>query len=55
MRRSGLVFGAFDLVLDHSGEIWFLEVNPQGQWLWVEDLTGMPITSAVADWLSQPF
>jgi hypothetical protein len=31
-----LRFGAFDLLLSGSGEVTFLEVNPDGDWLWYE-------------------
>jgi hypothetical protein len=30
----------------------FFEVNPAGQWLFVEQRTGLPITAAVAVWLA---
>ena len=46
-----LSFAAIDLILTPEGEYFFLEVNPSGQWLWVEDKTGLPISDAVADWL----
>lgn len=38
MRRLDLVFGCIDLVVDRQGEIYFLEVNQAGQFLFVEDL-----------------
>ena len=47
----GLSFAAIDLILNPEGKYFFLEVNPSGQWLWVEDKTGLPISDAVADWL----
>jgi hypothetical protein len=31
-----LRFGAFDLLIAESGELIFLEVNPDGDWLWYE-------------------
>lgn len=34
MDKLGLVFGCFDFVVDGEGRYFFLEVNPQGQWLW---------------------
>jgi glutathione synthase/RimK-type ligase-like ATP-grasp enzyme len=37
MRRMGLVFGALDFIVTHEGEYIFLEVNEQGQFLWIED------------------
>jgi len=50
----GLHFGCIDLIVDPKGEYYFLELNPNGQWLWTEDLAGLPISSAVADLLSNP-
>jgi glutathione synthase/RimK-type ligase-like ATP-grasp enzyme len=34
MESLGLVFGCFDFAIDECGQYYFLEVNPQGQWLW---------------------
>jgi len=36
MRRLGIVFGCFDFVVTPDDELYFLEVNPMGQFLWVE-------------------
>ncbi|MBR7674702.1 ATP-grasp ribosomal peptide maturase [Streptomyces daliensis] len=47
----GLNFGAFDFAVTEDGEWWFLECNPNGQWAWLEDAAGLPITSAIADLL----
>jgi glutathione synthase/RimK-type ligase-like ATP-grasp enzyme len=47
--KLGLRFGAVDFVVAPDGEWWFLEVNPNGQWAWIEDETGMPIARALAD------
>ncbi|MGH3794036.1 MAG: ATP-grasp ribosomal peptide maturase [Pseudonocardiaceae bacterium] len=47
--RLGLRFGALDFVVAPDGEWWFLEINPNGQWAWIEDETGMPISCALAD------
>jgi len=44
-----LRFAAIDLVVDTCGQVWFLEANPNGQWAWIEDATGLPITAAIAD------
>lgn len=51
VRKLGLAYGAIDLVLTPDGRIVFLEVNPNGQYLWLEMLSGIPISDAVADWL----
>lgn len=47
----GLTFGAFDFAVTPDGAWWFLECNPNGQWAWLEDAAGLPITSAIADLL----
>lgn len=39
----GLKFGAIDLILDPLGEYHFLELNPNGQWAWIQQNTGQPI------------
>lgn len=53
MRSLGLVYGAVDLRRRPGGEYLFLEVNPAGQWLFVEERTGLPITAEVAALLSR--
>jgi glutathione synthase/RimK-type ligase-like ATP-grasp enzyme len=49
MELLGLTYGALDFIVTPSDEWYFLEVNSMGQWLWIEDLTGLPITAALAD------
>jgi glutathione synthase/RimK-type ligase-like ATP-grasp enzyme len=39
---------ALDFAVDHDERWWFLEANPNGQWLWLEQTTGVPIAAAVA-------
>jgi glutathione synthase/RimK-type ligase-like ATP-grasp enzyme len=46
--RAGLVFGAIDLV-EHAGRFFFLEINPNGEWGWLEKTVGVPISSALCD------
>jgi D-alanine-D-alanine ligase-like ATP-grasp enzyme len=48
MRRLGLAYGAIDLRLTEDGRYVFLEINPAGQFLYVEEQTGQPITAALA-------
>lgn len=45
----GLQFGAIDLIMTPDGRWVFLEINPNGQWGWIEDLTAMPLTEALCD------
>lgn len=54
MRETGLAYAAIDMILTPLGEYVFLEVNQAGQWGWIEELTGMQITQAIADVLSSP-
>ncbi len=46
--RLGLVYGAADLRLTPEGEYVFLEINPQGSFLFVEQLTGAPVSETLA-------
>jgi glutathione synthase/RimK-type ligase-like ATP-grasp enzyme len=52
-RKLGIVYGASDLRRTAAGEHYFLEVNPAGQWLFVEDRTGLQITAAMAGHLAK--
>jgi hypothetical protein len=55
MHAMGLRFACLDFIIDsRDGQFVFLEANPAGQWLWIERLTGAPISQAVANYLVQP-
>jgi glutathione synthase/RimK-type ligase-like ATP-grasp enzyme len=47
-RSLNLLFGAYDCKLDGDGMLWFLEVNPSGQWLWAEVEAQLPISECLA-------
>jgi hypothetical protein len=47
VRGMGLVFGAIDMILSPDGTYTFLEINPNGQWVWIEQETGMKISEAI--------
>ena len=47
MEKLGLDYGAFDFVLDKQGNYVFLEINPNGQWAWIEHLTGLSISKEI--------
>lgn len=49
VQRQSLRFGAIDMVRDLDGKFWFLECNPNGQWAWIENRTGLPIAAAITD------
>ena len=53
MRDLGLVYGAADFRRRADGEWLFLELNPSGQWGFVEERTGQPITAALAGLLAR--
>lgn len=46
--RLGLVYGAIDMRLTPDGRYVFLEVNPAGQWRFMEQRTGVPMTETFA-------
>ena len=48
MSRLRLKYGAIDLRQSDDGREFFLEINPAGQWMFVEERTGQRITQAVA-------
>lgn len=49
VRSYGLNFGALDLILTPDGRYVFLEINPNGQWLWVQTkLPDMKMKEALA-------
>ncbi len=48
-----LYFAALDFVLTKNNEFVFLEINPNGQWGWIEALTPYRISKEIADSLIQ--
>ncbi len=51
VRRLGLRMGVADLKLSPDGEPIWLELNPQGQFLFVEGMTGADLTGAFSEFL----
>jgi hypothetical protein len=49
MSCLGLVYGAIDFKRTEDDRYVFLEINPAGQWLFVEHHTQQPITEALAE------
>jgi glutathione synthase/RimK-type ligase-like ATP-grasp enzyme len=52
VERLCLRYGAIDMVLTPDGRYVFLEINPNGQYLWIEHETGLPISEAICDLLT---
>lgn len=48
-----LKYAAIDMVLAPDDKLYFLEINPNGQFGWIEALTKMPITLAIAKALAK--
>ena len=51
MKHLGLIYGAIDMRLTPDGRIIFLEINPAGQWMFIEERTKQPITKAFSELL----
>ena len=54
VRSYGLNFSAIDMILTPDGEYVFLELNPNGQWAWIDELTDLPIAEALIRLLFSP-
>jgi biotin carboxylase len=52
MDSFSLVYGALDFVITPDGEWVFLEINPTGQYGFIEHATGAPLTAQLADLLT---
>lgn len=53
LRRLHLNFGCIDLIVTPEGEYVFLEVNQQGQWLWIEECAPqIPLVDTFAQFLA---
>lgn len=47
-----LAYGAIDMIVTPDGRHVFIEINPNGEYDWVEHKTGLPITAALCDLLA---
>ncbi len=48
MAETGYRFGRFDFIRK-NGELWFLELNPNGQWSWLDEENNDGLISAIAE------
>lgn len=51
VRALGLEYGAIDIIKNKRGDYIFLEVNADGQYSWIQHLTGLQIDEAMAYFL----
>ncbi|MHC5731086.1 MAG: MvdD family ATP-grasp ribosomal peptide maturase, partial [Nostoc sp.] len=52
MAEFCLNYGALDIILTPDGRHVFLEVNPVGEFFWLERCPGLPISQAIAEVLN---
>jgi glutathione synthase/RimK-type ligase-like ATP-grasp enzyme len=53
LKSLGLEFGAIDLILTPNEEYVFLEINPNGQWAWIQQICPeIPLRETMANLLS---
>ena len=51
-RKLGLLVSSIDFVQGKNGELLFLEINPIGDWNWIEKHTNLPITKSMFDFVN---
>jgi hypothetical protein len=49
--KLGICYGAIDMILTPDNKYIFIEINPNGQYLWIEQATGLAISDAICDLL----
>lgn len=52
-KRLGLGFAIFEFIESSDGALTFLECNPNGQYGWLEDELGLPISDAITNELAK--
>lgn len=52
VRSFDINFASIDLIVTPAGEYVFLDLNPNGQWLWLELELGLPLVASMADLLT---
>ncbi len=45
-KTLNLNYSASDMIVTPDGDYIYLETNANGQWYWLEQLTGLPMTSS---------
>ncbi len=48
VKEFGLKFGAIDMIVTPNGKHYFLEINANGQWAWIETIAGQQISLEIA-------
>lgn len=53
-RSYGLQYGAIDMAVTDNEDYIFFEINPAGQYMWIDELAGSNISESIADLLMHP-
>ncbi len=52
VRSFGINFASIDMIVTPDEDFVFLDLNPNGQWLWLEEELGLPLVAGMADLLT---
>lgn len=53
LQRTGLQYGIFDLIVsDRTNDVYFLECNRDGQWLWLQEYASEDLASSFAEMMA---
>ncbi|RYE24008.1 MAG: hypothetical protein EOP45_06280 [Sphingobacteriaceae bacterium] len=52
VKALDLQYGAIDFIEDTDGNFVFLEINPNGQWAWIENRLNLNISDAITEYLA---
>lgn len=55
MQIFDIKFASLDMIITPEGDFVFVELNPNGQWLWLEMELGIPLVKTMADLLTQNY
>lgn len=55
LKKLGLIYGAFDFGITTDNELVFFEINPTGEWVWLESTLNLDISSAIIDNLKSTY
>jgi hypothetical protein len=55
MHSFEINFASIDMIVTPEGEFVFLDLNPNGQWLWLEEELGLPLIASMADLLTREY
>src|ERR687886_183319 len=55
MRSFEINFASIDMIVTPEGEFVFLDLHPNGQWLWLEEELGLPLVAGMADLLTTEY